>query len=355
MAFSLPVDAGIDGTEQAQSIELSIERADALIAKQDFAGAIELLRQATHAVRRSAGLYDLRQRELLLRLVDVQSQSGDLETAADDLSYMLRISESGYGTGSLAYGQALSEVAGWQCRIGLFMRSRQTYRESIEALEHHGATEPLVAALRGLARCCVQELSSAGVTTSDDSLDSYRGPIVRSLQFSPSNPAFRVHVFKFFRPDAEEALQRAVELAATLDARTQMDVLLQAGDWFLAKDFIREARRYYARADALARAGGVEDALSVPTQVFYPLPAAALRTRHLADSDTDEDFVEVEFTVRGDGRVIDEKVIDHGPGKSTVMETLSALRAARFRPRIVQGKTQITEGVRFRQSFRRAK
>lgn len=326
-----------------------------LQAASDSSGAIEGLREEVTLIRRNAGLFDMRQYELLLQLVDLQSQVGDLEAAAADLSYLQRISESGYGADSIQYGSALAQIASWQCRIGQFMQARETYRGSIRILEQQNATEPLIEALRGFASCCLQELAAAGIATSPESLDAYRGPIVRSPQFSPSNPSFRMHVFRLFRVDGEEALQRAVELSSVLEPKQQLQVLLQAGDWFLGKDYVRAARRFYARADALARASRAEDALTVPTQVLYALPPSALRTRHLSPEETREQIVEVEFTVRGDGHIINEDVIDRGPGKTTVVETLSALRAARYRPRIVQGRTQMTEGVRLRQTFRRPK
>ncbi len=94
-----------------------------------------------------------------------------------------------------------------------------------------------------------------------------------------------MHVFRYFRVDGEAALQRAVELSSALEPKQQIELMLQAGDWFLGKDFVREARRFYARADALARASGTEDALMVPTQVLYAMPPAALRTRHLPAGD----------------------------------------------------------------------
>ena len=317
--------------------------------------AIESVRQEIVSVRRTGGLYDLRQVPLLFRAVDLQSQSGDLTTSAADLAYLQRVAESGYGANALEYGETLANVGQWQCRIGQFAESRAAYRQSIEVFERRDATVALVGSLRGFANCCLQELAAEGVVTSADSFDSYRGPIVRTQQFSPSNPAFRVHLFRALRVDGEQALERAVELSARLDPKLRLEVLLQAGDWFLTKDFVREARRFYSQAESVARAGGVTDALMNPEQVLYAVPSAALRTRHLSADESEEEFVEVEFTVRGDGRVVDEKVIDHSPGRSDVQETLGSLRVARFRPRIVEGRSIATQGVRFRQSFRRLK
>jgi TonB family protein len=62
--------------------------------------------------------------------------------------------------------------------------------------------------------------------------------------------------------------------------------------------------------------------------------------------------VEVEFTVRADGRVDSERVIVREPGKSAADETLQAVQAARFRPRVADGAALDTEGVRVRQAFR---
>lgn len=336
-------------------IEPLVGLADVLIADQRPAAAIEPLRRAINIIRRSDGVYGPQQYDLLLRVIDLQSLVGDLESAAADLTYMQRVSESSYAGDPLPYGRALAEVADWQCRIGEFMTARATYRQSIQLLEAQSERGALVAALRGFARCSLHELSSVGVATSVGSFDAYRGPIVRSLQFDPSNPAFRSHVFRYLRIEGQDALQRAVHLSAALEPKLYLEVLLETGDWFLAKDFIREARRLYAKAEAVARAEGAQDAMQVPQQVLYPMPAAVLRNRHLAAADTTEEFVEVEFTVRGDGHIIDERVIERGPGKSPVMETLGALRAARFRPRMVEGRALVTEGVRFRQSFRRLK
>jgi tetratricopeptide (TPR) repeat protein len=366
VAFSLPGalwagDGSIEslerevGTSSPQLIDPLVGLADALIARQQVAAAIEPLRRAINIVRRNSGLYDPRQYDLLLRVIDAQSLTGDFAAAAADLTYLQRVSESSYGIDSLQYGRALADVAHWQCRIGQFMQGRETFRRSVTLLEANAAKDPLVESLRRFAQCCLQELAGVGVATSSDSLDFYRGPIVRSQQFSPSNPAFRSHVLQYLRMDGEQALQRAVEVSAALDPKLHLEVLLQTGDWFLAKDYIREARRFYARAETLARAAGAEDTLLVPAQVLYALPASALRTRHLAVDDTEESFVEVEFTVRGDGKIVNEKVIDHGPGRSATVETLAALQAARFRPRMVGGRTQMTDGVRFRQSFRQRK
>ena len=71
-------------------------------------------------------------------------------------------------------------IGAWHCRLGRFDGGRERFRRSIERLrtaEH----EALIVALLGLARCSFDELAGEGVATSPDSLDSYRGPVLRRI------------------------------------------------------------------------------------------------------------------------------------------------------------------------------
>ncbi len=84
------------------------------------------------------------------------------------------------------------------------------------------------------------------------------------------------------------------------------------------------------------------------------VPPLALRNlgNRLASDSAAQRYIEIELTVRSDGRVDSERVVTRDPGKSAADETLQALQAARFRPRMVDGAAVDTAGVRFRQAFR---
>jgi hypothetical protein len=179
--------------------------------------------------------------------------------------------------------------------------------------------------------------------------------MLRANRISTESPTFRVRVVRMLRFDGEQALRRAAQLAETtsLPPERRVAVLVQAGDWFQAKDHQRTARRYYASAERWARrTAGAEDPFAAPVQVLYPVPPLALRNRLAREPSPAERYVEVEFTVRSDGHVDSERVITREPGKSAADETLLALQAARFRPRVVNGAALDTERVRFRQAFR---
>ena len=343
------------GSTDVALVEPLAALANALNAAGQPAAAIEPLNRAVGILRRSSGLYDRRQYALLSQLTDLHSLLGDIDDAAAVLAYMERVSERTHGRHSVEHALSLSEIAEWHCRLGKFDSGRERYRRSIERLRTPAEEEHLIDALLGLARCSFDELASEGIATSPGSLDAYRGPMLRTSRMSAGSPAFQLRVLRMLRFDGEQALRRAAQLAETssLAPERRVAVLVQAGDWFQAKDHSRTARKYYASAERwVRRSAGAEDPFAAPVHVLYPLPPLALRNRLARDPLPAERYVEVEFTVRSDGHVDSERVITRDPGKSAADETLQALQASRFRPRVVDGATLDTEGVRFRQAFK---
>jgi TonB family protein len=341
------------GPTDSSLVEPLTSLADALVAAGQPAQAIEPLTRAVGILRRNSGLYDQRQYSLLSQLADVYSGQGDVNAALAALAYMERVSERTYGRQSTRHAQSLAAIGGWQCRLGRVDSGRERFRRSIERLRT-ADDEQLVDALLGLARCSLDELAAEGVATSPDSLESYRGPVLTTSRISISSPTFQHRVLKILRSDGEHALRYAARLAetGTLTPERRVAVLLQAGDWFQAKDHSRTARRYYASAQRwVKRTAGAEDPLAAPVQVLFPVPSLALRSSLARESATSERYVEVEFTVRPDGQVDGERVIASELGRSAADETLQALKAARFRPRMVEGTALETQGVRFRQRF----
>jgi tetratricopeptide (TPR) repeat protein len=343
------------GSNDTALVEPLSGLADALVASGQPAAAIEPLTRAVGILRRNAGLYDQRQYALLSQLTDLHSELGDVDAAAAALGYMERVSERTHGRQSVQHALSLSAIAAWQCRLGRFDSGRERFRRSIERLHAPAEGEHLIDALLGMARCSFDELAAEGIATSPASLEGYRGPVLRTGRMSAESPTFQLRVLKILRVDGEQALRRAAQLAETtqLAPERRVAVLVQVGDWFQAKDYSRTARKYYASAQRWARrTTGAEDPLAVPVQVLYPVPPLALRNRFAREQSSDERYVEIELTVLADGSVDGERVIAREPGKSAADETLQALRVARFRPRMVEGTTLDTAGVRFRQPFK---
>jgi TonB family protein len=88
----------------------------------------------------------------------------------------------------------------------------------------------------------------------------------------------------------------------------------------------------------------------MPVRVLYAIPPLALRAFRSKAAARSERFVVVEFTVRADGSVETPRVLERNVTKSMVDETLDSLRAARYRPRVVDGQPVQSRMV-MRQSF----
>lgn len=193
--------------------------ADALVAAGQPTNAIDALTRAVNILRRSGGLYDTRQYSLLNQLTDLHSLQGDIDAAVAALAYMERVSERAHGRQSTLHANTLAAIAAWHCRhcrLGRFDSGRERFRRSIERLRT-ADQEALIVALLGLARCSFDELAAEGVATSPDSLDAYRGPVLRRNRMSIGSPAFHYRVLKILRSDGEQALRHAAQLAETAE------------------------------------------------------------------------------------------------------------------------------------------
>jgi tetratricopeptide (TPR) repeat protein len=328
--------------------------AQTLNGLHEYEAAIPHARRALLLIRSRNGLYAPEQRPILALLIDGQSQIGLVEEASADLRLLERMSASAQAPDPLRHAITLTEAGDWHCRLGNFFDGRDRHRRAIEALEHANAETALLNAHLGLARCSLHELSSQGIRTAGSVFEEYRGQILRAGTYSVNAGSYRYHVGRGLRGEAEDSVREAARIASastTLAVRAKADTLLFAGDWFQLKGFTNAARKYYAdAAKVLGSATNPDDRLETPVRVLYAIPPLALRAYGRAPPKRSERFIVVEFTVRADGSVQTPKVIERNVTKSMVDETLDALRAARYRPRVIDGRP-VESRVVMRQSF----
>jgi hypothetical protein len=169
---------------------------------------------------------------------------------------------------------------------------------------------------------------------------------------------------RYLNADGERALRRALK---TLDSHPNrstavlFDTLLDMGDWHMVRSAPEEAAPYYQRAAGLLdqieadQSAEARAKLSFPVQVYYAVPLLATRYLNRPLEEVDQRFVHVAFTVGADGAVHDERVIEEDASPRQVSETLAAIRAARYRPKFVNGEAIDTPDMRIRQVFRQRK
>ncbi|MEO0973816.1 MAG: TonB family protein, partial [Pseudomonadota bacterium] len=163
----------------------------------------------------------------------------------------------------------------------------------------------------------------------------------------------------FFRGEGKRALERCVELYEAdefADVVDPADNLLELGDWHLLSNSSDKAIDAYRRAWQLLAAedGNDERAVALlgePYRLEYVRPLNVYLDYRQRSSLSAENFIDVTFTVSAEGKVPRARVVDGTATRRTENETLSAVRAARFRPAFIEGEPVASE-LTLRQYFR---
>lgn len=316
--------------------------------------AVPYMERAVLIIRRSFGLFDPGQQSLLRQLATSLTRTGRAVDGQKQMLYLQRVGERTYGERDPRMSPVLCAVGDWYVDLGSFLLGRERYRDAVEIVERKlGKDDPaLLLPLRSLARSYLQEVYF--IAQGYQPLDN-RNPM-DAMQNEPKgiNP-------KYISNDGERALQRAlaiIEAHPETSPSVLTDTLIQLGDWYQVKHQPEKALPYYRRAAALvakdanaAAEFGVAP-LSFPVRIYYPLPPLAMRNRQLATPEIEEQFVSVEFTVTGTGDVQDAKVIEQNGTERQASQALEAIRAARYRPKFVNGEPVETHGVVTREVFK---
>jgi TonB family protein len=137
---------------------------------------------------------------------------------------------------------------------------------------------------------------------------------------------------------------------------TLIETLIQMGDWRQIEKAPREALPYYQRAwklihEAASLPSSTVTALNVPVRVYYPTPDLVADVPKGRPEDTQAHHVQLEFTVAADGSVQDARIVDHDTREQYAQEIFDAVRAARFRPKFVDGQAVAASGITYREVF----
>lgn len=320
--------------------------------------AVVLLEKALIVSRRNFGLFDTRQQGLLRQLAQSLTAVDAVGPAEQHLLYLLRLGERAYGPRDVRMVPLLCSVGDWYTQIGSLSRARENYRLGLAIAEKNSGQASLAAIepLRGFAATYRQELflSDAGLLAQSEPKQSAADFPTREER------PIAAHSLNI---QGERALLRAVQILETNpDPPTSLMIhtLVDVGDWYQVRTLPEKALPYYRRASALvvppvSADAAPNDPFAFPVQVYLPTPSLATRNRSRPDAEIEERFVQVEFTVTHEGAVKDERVADRDATARQAAETLSAIRAARYRPKFVAGEPVDTTAVSYRQTFRQRK
>ena len=314
--------------------------------------AVPHLQRALAIERSTYGLFDLRQQDTLKTLAASLTALNRVPEAQDLMLYRVRAAEKAYGEGNPKVIPMLCELGDWFAENLMSLEARMTFQTALNIV---GASpflnDPIVVEpLRGIARTRMRAQSYP-----ESPLRPHESLVVRYNHMGVPLAGPRE-----LNQEGEDALQRAVRIVEAdpnaSTTQTRIETLIQMGDWYQIKKSAREALPYYQRASQLIHAtpslpGAAATALDIPVRVYYPTPPIVAYVPVVAPEDTRFHHVQVEFTVAADGSVRDARIVNHDTRDRYARDVLDAVRAARFRPKFVDGQPVATSQIIYREVF----
>jgi TonB family protein len=293
------------------------------------------------------GLFNLEQMPILDPLIDSLVALDRHDEAERAYDYSIRVAETAYGKTDLHVLRPLARSAHWHEKIGRYTTARILYARALQIAEQAGGSGSIstVDPLEGIARTYRLEF----VNGIDASNGQERPPDVYMPQ-PEADPA--VENSQRLNPDGERALLlalRTIDKSEPVDHMRRGGALLELGDWYVSGGVLSRGLQSYREAWKEFELGGSTAALAAPRQLAYRAPLSSV-SRSKADHDNlEEHFVEVTFTVTKEGRTAEVTVSQTDATESQQKAVLSAVRRARYAPRIQNGEPADTPGVKFRE------
>ena len=317
-------------------------------ATGQYEDASLILKRALDLSRNLDGLFNLEQMSILDPLIDslvALDRHDDAERAYD---YSIRVAEAAYGKTDRHVLRPLDRSAHWHERMGRYATARILYARALQIAEQVDGTASIrtVEPLEGIARTYRLEYVNGGDPNE----------IAPSLAADPFAPAPEldpaVANSQRLNPDGERALLlalRAIEKAEPVDHMRRGVALVELGDWYVSGGVLPRGLQAYREAWKDFEVGGSSAALAAPRQLAYRPPSSSVTRAKGEHDNMEEHFVEASFTVTRDGRTTDIVASDTDATESQQKAVLSALRKARYAPRLENGEPVDTVGVKFRE------
>jgi tetratricopeptide (TPR) repeat protein len=304
-------------------------------ATGQYEDACLILKRALDLSRNLDGLFNLEQMSILDPLIDSLVALDRRDEAERAYDYSIRIAETAYGKTDLHVLRPLNRSAHWQERMGRYTTARILYARALQIAEQVGGNGSIstVDPLEGIARTYRLEFVNGADNSNPDA-----GP-------DPNAPAQ-------LNADGERAILmalRAIDKTKPLDHMRRGAALVELGDWYMSAGALSRGLESYRYAWKEFELGGSTVALAAPRQLAYKAPLASVSRAKAEHDNLEEHFVEATFIVTKEGRTAEVTTSDTDATESQQKVVLSAIRRARYAPRLQNGEPTDTAGVKFRE------
>jgi TonB family protein len=314
-------------------------------AEGDYTGALDDYGRAIHLERVNSGLVSPGQIEIVYREADVYRTLGDLEEANAREEYAYHVLTSSHAPNSEDMLPGLYHLAKWYENTHNIFAARHLYERATDVLIANGKGETLEAipAWEGVARTYRLERFPPVYIDSTDA----------SLATSSMSPGYEPITLNNF-PAGERALQTIIQIRRQHDSPTPeiAQSILDLADWHLLFEHTREAFPLYQLAyEMMQTVDGfpVEDFFGQPKLIYFPAPVDPSAPD--VPQTKAEGLVTVRFDVTDRGSPRRLETVASDPDGMMDYRVRKSIRAARFRPAIVDGEPTETEGYTYTYRF----
>lgn len=329
-------------------------RGDLAFERGAYEEALDDYGRSVHIERVNAGLHNPAQVEAVYREARTLKAMGLVSEASRREEYAYEVLRKHHGTYSPELLPGLYHLASWQEATNNVFGARRLYGQAVlilESAQQDPLSPELIKPLTGLARSYrlerfpryyVRESSSGGFTGGSVAADLYDGQRPLTLNNFPAG---------------QKALERIVEirrLRADEEPVPLAEAILELGDWHLLFEKTRLAGQYYQHVERIlneVNETAAETLFSQATLLHFPQPIDPKQPTNRLKPVAVRGHVEVGFTVTDRGTTSRLVTISSEPSGLMDFRVRKSLRAARYRPPLVDGQFQTASDQRFRHEF----
>ena len=311
-------------------------------ATRQYEDASVTLQRALDLSRNLDGLLNPGQMPILYPLIGSLVNLERHSEADREFQYSVRVAESAWGGTDARVIRPVDRYARWLEHMGRYPSARAQYAHELTIAEGAGsrAARLVIDPLLGIARSYRLEAMNG----SDEEAAQYADPFGQ-----PSVGVLGDHGGHGLHPDGEKALLLALQTIDRMrppDHQLRGTTLMELGDWYLCADLPDRSLARYREAWKDFQQAGSTATLDVPRQLAYRTPAASAARSRLAEREnTDEHSVQATFTVKRDGHTANVTTSSSDATGAQQKTVLTAVRRARYAPRLLDGEPVDTEGV----------
>ena len=317
-------------------------------ATQQYEDASATLQRALDLSRNLDGLLNPQQMAILEPLIASLVTLERHSEADREFQYSVRVAESAWGSSDVRVIHPVDRYAQWLEREGRYAAARAAYAHELKVAEGAGAhaARLVIDPLRGIARSYRLE----ALNGNEEDLATQVDPL-----YAPVAPLMAEHGVHGLNPDGEKALTIALQTIdhnPPVDHRVRGLTLMELGDWYLCSDQDQKSLAHYRDAWKEFQQAGSTALLEAPRQVAYRAPISSASRSPLAERDNSvAHSVEATFTVTKDGHTSGVTTSTADATVSQQKIVLTAVKRARYAPRLQNGEPVDTPGVKLQEKL----